>query len=120
MTDDFDAQRTFRSLPCRREDRAHRGNGDEHEDQGRRERPADLERRMTVHRLGLGCAGAGAIARNRDQEQRLDDHEDTDRPPEDVREEPGELRAEIGSRSEHRLRELPAARGEKEQEEGEY
>jgi len=75
---------------------------------------------VAVHGFGVSGPGSRAKPRDRDQQQHLDEHEDGDGPPKDVREEPGELGAEIGSRSEHRLRELPAARGEKEQEEGEY
>jgi hypothetical protein len=77
---------------------------------------------MAVHRFGLRGTVPRAKTRDRDQQEGFDEDEHHDRPPEDVLEQTGEVGAEIGSGSEHRLRELSptGARGEKEQEEDEY
>ena len=104
MADHFDAQRTLGAGPRRREDRAHRGDGDEDEDQRRREGPPDLEHRVPVHRFREAAADAGAIAHDDDEQQRFDDEKHDDRPPKNGGEQAIERGAEIGFRGEDRLR----------------
>ena len=121
MADHLDPQRPFRSVAGGVEHGAHGGDGDKDENQRRRERPSDLENRMPVDRFWLGRAGTGAKPRDRDQEQRFDDEEHHHRPPEDVLEQPVQLGAEIGARSEDRLWVMDAgAAGENEEKGDEY
>src|SRR4051812_33160145 len=49
MPDHLDAQRALGRVPGGRKDRPHRGHSDEHQNQGRRERPADLERGVAMN-----------------------------------------------------------------------
>ena len=118
MADDLDPQRALGCVARGLENRAHRGNGDEHEDQRRRERPANLERRVAVHRLRRRGTRSRAIARDRVQQQRFDDDEDDHCPPKNVGEQVVERSAEIRSRRERRLWERSAAGGEHDQNDG--
>jgi len=58
-------------------------------------RPPDLECGVAVHRLGGRRAGPRTEPGDRDEQQRLDDDEDADRPPENVLVETVQIGAEI-------------------------
>src|SRR5690606_3027728 len=71
-------ERVGRSFPVREEDRPHRGDGDDRDQDCRHEGPGDLESRIAVYLLGLGRVGSVTEVVEDVREDREDDYRNTD------------------------------------------
>jgi hypothetical protein len=76
--DHLDLKRGRARLGLRLEDRPDGGDGDEHQDERRDQRPGDLEGCVTVDLSGFGVPRAGAKAPDDVEQECCDEHPDSD------------------------------------------
>ena len=120
VPDHLHAKGVLRWRGLRPEDRRHRREGDEDQDQRREDCPGELQLEAAAHLRGDRLRVALPEPEDRDQEQRLHHQEDRGVPPEDLEEDPMGDPREVGARHEGRRRRIEQAAAGQSEAEGQH